>query len=260
MNKKQFIIFILLNSLMLPQAYCEPKTTITLVTENLPPYQMLIKNKLDGFATEIITEVMKQTDFEYTIKLYPWSRSYNYAQKKKNTCIFSIARSPKREHLFQWVQAIATSSPSFIGLKSKNHIKINTIEDAKKYKIAVIRDDISHQILVKYGFEEFKHFYVVNNSESLLKLLLTRKNIDLILVDPLTIPFRSSHNNIDQEKFMDFYQLKQEEQIFYLACSNITPPNIIKTLHKAITTVKKNGLYQKIINKWSIQYRGILNE
>lgn len=261
MNIIRFVVFTLisgLSCLFSPFTYGHPKTTITFVTENLPPYQMLIQGEISGFATEIITEALKQTDFDYQIKLYPWSRSYNYAQKKSNTCIYSIARTPNREPLFQWIQPIATSYPAFIGLKYGKDIQINSLDEAKKYITAVIRDDVAHQILVKNGFKEFKHFYVVNNSDSLLKLLITRKNIDLIMTDPLTIPYRALYKKIDGTLFASFYQITEEKQSFYLACSKSTSADIITALNKAMIAIKNNGVYQKIIDKWSFQYRGIL--
>jgi polar amino acid transport system substrate-binding protein len=263
MKKNKIIFLALISSFFLLPVLGQtksnqPNTTLTLVTENLPPYQMLEAGKITGFATEIITQVMKEANFNYQIKIYPWSRSYNYAQKKQNTCIYSIARIAERENLFQWTQPIAIAHTAFIGLSNKKNITLNSIEDAKKYITAVLRDDVTHQLLLRNGFKEFENFFIVNNSDSLLKLLITRKNIDFILVDPSSIPFRAIYNKVDKKRFKTFFAVNNQKQTFYLACSNATSPEIIKKLDKAITTIKKNGIYSHIIKKWSIEHGGVL--
>jgi polar amino acid transport system substrate-binding protein len=263
MKKKRITLLVLASSFLLFPVHGETKsnptkTTLTLVTENLPPYQMLEAGKITGFATEIITQAMEEANIDYQIKMYPWSRSYNYAQKKQNACIYSIARIPERESLFQWTQPIAVAHTAFIGLSNKKNITLNSINDAKKYITAVLRDDVTHHLLVRNGFKEFDNFFVVNNSDSLLKLLITRKNIDFILVDPSSIPFRAAYNHVDEKLFKIFFSVDNQQQTFYLACSNATSPEIIKKLNKAITTIKENGTYSNIINKWSIEYGGVL--
>ncbi|PCI62814.1 MAG: hypothetical protein COB35_02645 [Gammaproteobacteria bacterium] len=99
-------------------------TVLTIVTENLPPFQLLDRNKkISGFATDVIKAVLNKTPYQYEIGLHPWSQSYEMAQKNKNTCIYSIAREKSRESLFQWVGQIATTNTYFISLKAKKKHK-----------------------------------------------------------------------------------------------------------------------------------------
>ncbi|MCJ8320586.1 MAG: transporter substrate-binding domain-containing protein [Colwellia sp.] len=231
-------------------SYAKKPIQLTFVTENLPPFQMIKEQKITGFATEILNAALTYTPYQVHFKLYPWSRSFNLAQKKENTCIYSISRTAEREDKFQWTQVIATTNANFIGLKSNKHIKINKLEDAKNYITAVIKDDYTHQLLLNNGFKEFKDFYIVNNPDSLLKLLIERENIDLILVDLLTISYRANSSGIDPELFTSFIQLNTKPLDFYLACSNNTPVEIVDNLSYAIDKIKATGEYQQIINKW----------
>jgi polar amino acid transport system substrate-binding protein len=231
-------------------SYAKKPIQLLFVTENLPPFQIIKEKKITGFATEVLKSALKYTPYQVQFELFPWSRSYNLAQKKENTCIYSISRTVERENKFQWIKVIAQTNAHFIGLKSNQNIKINKIEDAKNYITAVIKDDYTHQLLLNNGFEEFKNFYVVNNPDSQLNLLIEREDIDLILVDFSTIPYRSKSNGINSALFTSFIQLNTKPLNFYLACSNETSVEIIDNLSYAIDKIKATGEYQQINDKW----------
>jgi len=234
---------------------------LTLVTENLPPFQMRDdNNKITGFATQIVQAALYKTSYSYHFEMYSWARAYNIAQKKQNTCIFSIARTKEREHLFKWVAPIATTNSYFIGLKSNKNIKLATLNDAKNYITAVFKDDVTYQILIKNGFIEFKNYYVINNSDSLLKLLYLRKNIDLILIDDLTLAYRAKLDHLDPNLFKAYLKLNRAPLNFYVACSNTTSKQVINKLRTAIFQLKKSGEDKKIIEKWLSNKKVLFNE
>jgi len=234
---------------------------LTLVTESLPPFQMLDEqNKITGFATEIVQAALNKTPYSYHTEMYSWAHAYNIAQKKKNTCIFSIVRTKEREHLFQWISPIVSTNSYFVGLKANTKIKLSSMEEAKNYITAVIKDDVNYQLLIKNGFIEFKNYDVINNSDSLLKLLNTRKHIDLILIDDLTIAYRAKLAHLDPNIFKFYLKLNTKPLNFYLACSNTTPIDVINAISKAIMQLKTSGEDKKIIAKWLPHKMALLNE
>ena len=85
---------------------------LNIVTEQLPPFQMRIVDGIGGYVTEIITASLAQTSFSYDISIYPWARAFNLDLHKKNTCVYSIARTQEREALFQWTRSVATTNTS----------------------------------------------------------------------------------------------------------------------------------------------------
>lgn len=227
---------------------------INVVTEHLPPFQIASNDQVLGFATDVVTTALSKTPYSFDIKIYPWSRAYNMTLKKQNTCIYSIARTADRENLFTWVNTIAKRNASFIGLASEN-IKINTFEDTRQYITAVIKDDVTHQYLLKRGFKEGKNLYVLNDTMSLLKLLSQRKGVDFILVDAYTIKYRARFNNLDANLFKNVYQINKTPLDYYLACNKDTAPSIINNIRKSIATMKASGQVSKIIDEW--QYPNI---
>ena len=225
-------------------------TQLYFYTEHRPPFHFIENKEISGFSTEILKAALEQTPYIYDLNIYSWSNSYNIAQKKQNACIYVIARTPEREKLFQWTVPLISTELMFVGLKSNKNIQLNSIEDAKNYRIAVLKDDVSHQLLIKHGFDENKNMYVYKNSTSVFKLLSTRSNIDLILTDQISIQNNEKYYQLDPNQYKSFFKLTKNPLEFSIACSKQTNPEIVNNLSLSIKRIKDNGTYQKIFDKW----------
>lgn len=155
---------------------------ITIVTERWPPYIYLDENfSVTGELTQKIKSIMALAQLQHSITLYPWPRAYSIALKQKNVLIYPIFKTTDRLPLFHFICPLASKVVQyFIKLSSRKDIRLNTIEDAKKYRIGLIRDDHDHLLLLQKGFEDGKQIDAnIDNAASLKKLLKGR--IDLII-------------------------------------------------------------------------------
>jgi polar amino acid transport system substrate-binding protein len=217
------------------------------LTEHSPPFQFTNEsNNVAGLTTTVIQEALKLTSYDYDVKIFPWSRSFFLAQGKENTCIYLISRDKEREKLFKWVTPILSTNDYFIGLSSRADINVNNIEDVKKYKVAVLKEDRTYYDLLKLGFIENKNLFVINDSTSMLKLLTRRKQIDFILADTINVKHRAMFNNMDYELFQTYFKLNKKPIELYLACSLKTSDEVIENISEAINVIKNNGTYDKI--------------
>tara|TARA_R110000744_G_scaffold54996_6_gene116457 strand:+ start:4822 stop:5598 length:777 start_codon:yes stop_codon:yes gene_type:complete len=223
--------------------------SINIVTEHLAPFQIVKDKAISGLSTEIIQATLKEANITYNIDAHPWSLSYNRALKEENTCIYSIVRIPQRDALFQWVGHIAISSTSFYSLKN-SPIKISSLEQAKDYKVAVIKDDVAHHYLLSKGFIENKNIYVMDNNEALLKLLeVPNRQIDLVVINDDLLTNRVN-NAIESSKYKNVHTFENFKFEFYFACSLKTEKSIIQSLSKAMDKLEKKGDFTKIKMKW----------
>jgi polar amino acid transport system substrate-binding protein len=251
--KKTLTIFLIL---ILPISFTQAANNdlapvIHIVTEHLPPYQIVSEdNDISGFAVDIIKETMARSHYAYSLKSYPWVRSYKLAQRKVNHCIFSVARLRSRETLFKWVGPISKVNNTVIWARKDKNIEINNLEDAKNYTIAVNRNDIGHTGLMELGFEEDKHLYVLDNTESLVNLLITRPEIDLIVADDTTISFRAQLVGININKLQRVYEINALPLNFFFACSPQTDDKITEHLAVKLESIYRDGTHEAIWNKW----------
>lgn len=224
-------------------------TKLTIVTEHLAPFQIVHSTSITGLSTEIVKATLDESEYKYEIVAHPWSLSFNRAQQEENICIYSLARIPERNLLFQWVGHITTSSISLYALK-KNGITISSLNDAKKYKIAVIKDDVTHHFLLSKGFVDNENLYVMSNYDALLLLLETpSRQIDLIVINDDLINSRIKGKE-EAAKYSNVHELEELTLDFYFACSLSTKKNIVKNLINIMKKLELSGVNSKIRERW----------
>lgn len=223
---------------------------VHIVTESLPPFQIVQDNKVTGLATDVVHEVMSRTELEYDINAYPWNYSYNLTLRDANTCIYSMARIEHRETKFIWVGAVVDIETTFYSLKSGADVDIKSLEDAKNYKTVVIRDDVTHHFLAARGFVENEHFYVAENSEQMIRLLKIKDNFHIVLVDPVTLGPRLAGSSLTIDDFEYEYLVKEVPTKYYLACNTKMNITTLKALQSAFNEVLQDGTMSRINNAW----------
>ena len=224
---------------------------IQVVTEEYPPFNYSENGKALGFCTDVVKEVLKRANVEYSIHSYPWSKSYNMAQSQPNVLIYSIGRNVDREPLFKWVDVIARTEVYFYKLKSRVDIKIKTFDDVKKYKIGAVRDDFRAQWMMKQGIKD--QLNLVPDDIQNMRNLFARK-IDIFPIGEF-VAYHIAHQEgrafNDLEKTM---YVKDMSADLYMAFSNQTPDVVVEKCKKALFEIRKDGTYEKIKSKYAIFY------
>ena len=246
---QKIVILLLSVSLSL---FASEMQRIKIFTEHYPPYNMKnINGKLNGSSVEVLGAVLKEMDSKQTIKdvkLRSWTKSYKIAKKIKNAMVFSTTRTSSREKLFKWVGPIATTTIGVLALKSK-HIVINKISDFNKYKIGVVLDDVGQTLLEEVGVDKSIFSYV--NDEDAINVSFNRlKNdkIDMFSYN-LNVAFVNAEmEGFNIEKYEVIYTLKVGE--LYFAFNKNTDDAVIEKWQKALDTIKKNGTFKEIQNKY----------
>lgn len=264
MYKKVFILWLLLAAI-LPPVQANTTTSyvpeLTIISISLPPLQYYNEaNKLEGYFVELIEAALATTSFPYNMHLYPWARSYRLAQENENVCIFSLNRIPEREILFQWVAQLAETHSGLFSLKGRK-LTIRDLDEAKKkYVGAAIRNGVYHQLLMRHGFEENKNVYVVSDSDALIKLFYSQSKIDFILSDDIVLNRLVKGLNLNADGFQRQFYLDMTPLQDYIACSPKTSVQVVEQLKQAFKTIRENGVWANINNKWRSTLGNIIIE
>jgi polar amino acid transport system substrate-binding protein len=233
---KKFVIIIMAFYLGIGLAFAQE---ITIVTENYPPFQYEENREVKGLNTEIVNAILKELNMEVRIGMYPWARAYKMALENKNTLIYAISRTQKRENLFKWVGPTAPVKYCLFALKERDDVKVTTLEDAKKYAIGTVKTDVIEQYLSEKGFRNIKP----NSSyEANMKMLLTER-IELWALVEFTAYDLMRKNNVNPTIVKKTYCMDEISRVgSYIAFSKDTPDEIVEKFKKAYYKIKNDGI------------------
>ena len=247
-----FIFYLLLQATLSIQVF---STELKIFTEEFPPFNFTEKEKITGVSTEIVKHILEESKLKYTIKSYPWARSYKSAQSQKNSLIYSIGRNAEREHLFKWVGILLPAKQSIFTLKDRTDIKVEKIEDIKKFIVGTTAHDSRETYLISKGFEE-KNFNRKFGEKAYIKnyKLLKATKIDLWPMSNAVANYISkSMGDRPDQVLQKIYELEEiSKGGYYLASGLNTSDSILKVLRKNLESFKKSSKYKKILTKWGI--------
>jgi len=222
------------------------------MTEQYPPFNYTEKGRLQGISVDLLEAMLKKENTDFSrdrVRLTNWTTGYQAALKKKNTVLFSTTRTPEREKLFQWVGPIAPTKVIIIARKDRS-FKINTFNDLKKLKLAVIRDDIGEQLLAKGGIKG-KAITIRENTEDIVRML-EAGTVDAWAYEETAGLWLIKHLTANPLNFEDVYCLYEGE--LYFAINRKTPKHLVQTLQLTLNDLKREkakdgfSVYEKIFD------------
>jgi polar amino acid transport system substrate-binding protein len=223
-----------------------PSLALTMLTEENPPLNYVENGKLTGMATEVIAEMTKRAGITASTEVLEWKTAYQRAQSERDTCLYATSRLENRERLFTWVGPIAVSHWALFANKGFTP-KIGSLVDAKPYRIGGVTYDAKTEFLKQNGVTNI--FEVADDKLNPAKLTLDRKKpggIDLWISNATSAKWSARQAGVKDIKLV--YTVRKEDA--YLACSPRTAAETIKALTNALTSIKKDGTYNKIIERY----------
>ncbi|MCQ6255124.1 ABC transporter substrate-binding protein [Pseudomonas sp. Q11] len=243
------VLMFLAASGSVPDAAAE--ASLRIVTEELPPYNMTQNGRVTGMSTEVVQAVLKEVGVEASIQPMPWARAYELALNESNVLIYSIARTPAREALFQWVGAIAPTQWYLYSL-AERPVKLNSLEDAHGHQIATVNQDVGEQYLVSEGFRIGKDLQSSNKYEHNYRKLKV-DHVELWISNELNALYLTRQNGEDPDKVLvrslALPELSSQDGLS-MAFSRKTPAATVERFRSALETIRRNGVYDAIMRKW----------
>ncbi|MEA3354471.1 MAG: transporter substrate-binding domain-containing protein [Campylobacterota bacterium] len=245
MKKLLFII------LIAASLFASQNAKLDIYTEHYPPYNYMENGKLKGISVEVLDamlQIMNSTNLVDDVILTNWSRAYTIAKKKKNAMVFATTRTESRERFFKWVGPIVKSKVGVIAPKNKN-IKVEKISDFNNYKVGAVLKDVGELLLLENGVNKKNIQYVKGTDAINISFNKMENNrIDMFAYSIDAAFANAKMEGFDTSKYEIIYTLKEGE--LYFAFNKDTDDAIIKRWQRALDTIKKNGTYAKIVEKY----------
>ncbi|MDM8348305.1 ABC transporter substrate-binding protein [Pseudomonas sp. sp1636] len=230
------------------RAEIDPNYRMVLLTENFPPYNMSINGKnfaqednIDGIAVDIIREMFKRSAIKYNMTLrFPWERIYKLALEKPGYGVFVTARLPEREALFKWVGPIGPDDWVLLG-KSDSPITLNSLEDAKQYKVGAYKGDAIAEYLVEKGLEPITALRDQLNAQKLVA-----GKIDLWATGDPAGRYLAKQEGVSGLKTI----LRFDSAELYLALNKDVPDEVVQKLQAELDRMRSEGFVDDILDSY----------
>jgi polar amino acid transport system substrate-binding protein len=161
---------------------------------------------LKGVSVETLRLMWKRMGVsEQPIRVVPWARGYEIALNERNAVLFSMSRTAEREALFKWVGPIFTVRSVLLGLEGRG-IELRSLEDARKYAIGVVKDDVMESFLEARGFGG-------ENLQSVSGLDMNFQKLELGRIDLI------AHSLDTFNKYIEIHSLDPKRYKVYLVVS-----------------------------------------
>ncbi|MHC8297411.1 substrate-binding periplasmic protein [Pseudomonas sp. LB3P58] len=225
-----------------------PDTGLVLLTENFPPYNMAKNGKnfaqdenINGIAVDIVREMFKRAEVTYSLTLrFPWERIYKLALEKPGYGVFVMARLPDRENLFKWVGPIGPDDWIMLA-KADSKISLESLEQARKYKIGAYKGDAIAETLAKQGL---KPIVVLRDQDNAKKLV--NGQIDLWATGDPAGRYLARQDGVTGLKTV----LRFNSAELYLALNKDVPDDVVAKLQAALDQLRKEGVVDDIMAKY----------
>lgn len=230
------------------QAADNPGTDMVLLTENFPPYNMAKNGKnfaqdenINGIATDIVREIFKRADITYSLTLrFPWERIYKLTLEKPGYGVFVMARLPDREKLFKWVGPIGPDDWIMLA-KADSKITLETLNDARKYRIGAYKGDAIAETLAKQGLNPV---VVLRDQDNAKKLV--NGQIDLWATGDPAGRYLARQDGVTGLKTV----LRFNSAELYLALNKDVPDETVAKLQAALDQLRKEGVVDDIMARY----------
>jgi polar amino acid transport system substrate-binding protein len=225
-----------------------PDADLVLLTENFPPYNMAKNGKnfaqdenINGIAVDIVREMFKRADVTYSLTLrFPWERIYKLALEKPGYGVFVMARLPDREKLFKWVGPIGPDDWIMLA-KADSKITLESLDQARKYKIGAYKGDAIAETLAKQGL---KPIVVLRDQDNAKKLVSGQ--IDLWATGDPAGRYLARQDGVTGLKTV----LRFNSAELYLALNKDVPDEVVAKLQAALDQLRKEGVVDDIMARY----------
>ena len=221
---------------------------LVLLTENFPPYNMAMNGKnfaqdenINGIAVDIVREIFKRADISYSLTLrFPWERIYKLALENPGYGVFVMARLPEREKLFKWVGPIGPDDWIMLA-KTDSKITLDSLEQARKYRIGAYKGDAIAETLAKQGLNPI---VVLRDQDNARKLI--NGQIDLWATGDPAGRYLARQEGVNDLKTV----LRFNSAELYLALNKDVPDDVVARLQAALDELRKEGAVDAIMARY----------
>jgi polar amino acid transport system substrate-binding protein len=234
---------LLISALGAIAAQC-PAQELTLVTEDYPPFNVVdpVSHAISGLSVDKVEELMRRAGQRYTLQAFPWSRAYDMAYRKPDTCAFSTMRLPQREAKFHWVGPLVYRYSWAIFARADDARRPHSLDDLRPFVMGSYIKGAAGEYLTEKGFKVDLADY---DSDNPSKLLHYRFDFWAAGQSHGMAILRKQHL---EDKIVPIFRFQRGEM--YLACNLGISRERIDRFNQILSEMARDGTIAKLESKY----------
>ena len=223
-------------------AFAEPLTVadVRVVLEISPPHQTYDNGKVAGLTTAVVERMLSHAKLSPSYEVYPWARAFRIAASTPDVLIYNMARTPEREHQFEWIGKVGSYKFGFLKLASRQDIQVKTLQDVHRYVVGAQRDDFSAEWLRTVAKQPSAQLQLQPDVIETWRLLVNGK-LDLMIDDPSAIDDMLVKHQLLVTDIEFLLFVPELEQQTWIALKKGSDPKLVQRLRQAYRQVEKSA-------------------
>ncbi|MEE5116475.1 transporter substrate-binding domain-containing protein [Pseudomonas alliivorans] len=217
------------------------------VTEEWPPYNYSENGQITGMTTEIVRAIMKVTGHDLTIVLAPSMRASLIFKMRPRTIMYSMFRTPEREHLYKWVGPILEEAIHPYQLATA--LPVTSLEQLLHApQITTRHAGLLPDMLQSLGFKNLDKS--ATESVQLYRMLLSDRTAIIIGDTDAGVAYQSRQLNIAPGTLRQI-PIELYRSSLYIAFSRDCEDDVVDSWSSALETLRQSGELERIQRRYT---------
>lgn len=222
-------------------------------SEEVAPYYWFNEDGTpQGFNVDLANALSKELMLNISVEELPWARAYQETISKPNQVLLSLLRVPKRENQFQWLGLVHHIDASFLGLNTRTDIVLESLEQAKQFRVGTIRGYGAAGFLQNRGFIEANNLVLISDTTRLWQLLYEGR-IDLVVGDLAADRYEVASIGLNPDLIEAKLELPALSVELQVATGNLTSHAVVNKIKQTLITIKESGEFTLLLTKWGLK-------
>jgi polar amino acid transport system substrate-binding protein len=221
---------------------------LEVVTTDYPPFSYTDAKVPRGLGTEILQAIAASAGFEPHIVFLPWQRALRQVEQRPDTLIYTLARTPERERRYEWIGPFASRKVYFWKLRSRSDVKVSSLQDVHRFKVATVREDAQTELMTSKGLVNASKDFFLTSDDSVLRMLIAR-HADLVANSEIGMAWRLRELGFDPD-LVERGPLLVEGGGYYFAFGKGADPARVASLRSAYERAQAAGTIDRLRERY----------
>jgi polar amino acid transport system substrate-binding protein len=215
------------------------------------PFNRVVEGRLEGLAVDIAHEMARRAGYRLNLSTTPFRQLVERARTAPNLLAFTLARTPERESLYEWIGPFAARDVWLWKLKRRTDVQVEKLADVTSYSVGVPFGDASIGALEALGLVHKQNLHVVHERRSMDRMLRA-KRFDLVPLIRSSEGKLTADGDLPEELLEPMVQLSNSGGYCFVMAKG-SDPALMSRLRDSLAQMESDGSLARLRQRWPVK-------